>query len=138
MRIKYSFVCDSAVIGVNGNLNAMNIFQNLGAKQFPVTIPKMVFVAVIQFHRSEVGIHTFKLELVDEDGRAVIPVMNGEINATPQALNANMLAEIVGVSIPKTGVYQLDLTIDNNHMTSETFTVTQFSPPQKQIPPANT
>jgi hypothetical protein len=132
VKIKYSFVCDSAVVGMNGNLSAMNIFQNLGATQFPVTIPKMVFVAVIQFHRSEIGVHKFRLALVDDDGRDVIPPMAGEINATMQSLNVNMLTEMVGINVARAGVYQLDLTIDNNHMTSEQITVAQMNAPPKQ------
>ena len=120
MNLKYSFVCDSANISLQGNLNALGIFGNINAPIFPVTLGRFFYVAHIVFHRSEVGLHRFKLSLVNSDGRDILPPVEGEMNVTLQALSNNLLLQFNGVTFPEPGSYQVDLTIDSIYLGSET------------------
>jgi hypothetical protein len=131
MKLKYSFVCDYANVSMQGNLNASSIFTNISASAFPATLSRFFFVASIAFHRSEVGKHKFRLSFVDQDGKDVINPIAGELEATPQSLNANIIIELNAIKLSNPGTYQFDLTVDNNHIGSESFTASLRVPQPK-------
>lgn len=120
MLLKYSFVCDSANISLQGNLNALGIFSTINAPKYPVTYGRFFYVANIVFHRSEAGPHKFKLSFVDADGRDIIQPAEGDMNVTPQTLSSNLLLELNGITFPNPGAYQIDLTVDTIYLGSET------------------
>jgi hypothetical protein len=119
MNTKYTFVCEAANISQGGNLNVLGIFQNINSETFPVTFAKMIYVASIEFHRSEVGRHIFKVNFIDDDGKSVIPPLEGEFFVHEQNLSANLLLGIEGIVFPKAGTYAIDLTIDHQHMATD-------------------
>lgn len=123
MNPKYTFVCEAANISQGGNLNVLGIFQNINAEKFPVTFAKMIYVASILFHRSETGPHVFKVNFIDEDGKPVIPPLEGEFYVYDQNLSANLLLGIEGIVFPKPGTYAIDLTIDHQHMATDNIQV---------------
>ncbi|SHH60941.1 hypothetical protein SAMN02745823_00463 [Sporobacter termitidis DSM 10068] len=124
MKLKYSFVCDSANISLQGNLNALGIFSNINAPKYPLTYSRFFYVANVVFHRSEAGPHKFRLSFVNDDGRDIVSPIEGALNATPQVLSNNLLLELNGITFPGPGVYQIDLSVDNVFMGSETITAT--------------
>jgi len=126
LNTKYSFICDGANISQRGTLNVLGIFRNIHCPQFPHIHPKMVYVACFDFHRSEVGSHIFKITLVDEDGKNVINAINGKIEVLPVQLYTNIIMEFNGLKIEKAGTYQIDLTVDNHHLCSESIAVAQI------------
>jgi hypothetical protein len=128
MKLKYSFVCDYANVSVQGNLNASSIFTSISSDAFPATLARFFFVASIAFHRSEVGKHRFRLSFVDQDGKDVLSPIGGELEATNQSLNANIIIELNAVKLNTPGTYQFDLTVDNNHIGSESFAATVRPP----------
>lgn len=125
MKIKYSFVCDAANISQSGNLNVLGIFKNIFASQFPATHPKLTYVANVEFHRSEIGKHTFKVNFIDEDGREVLPPLNGEIDVN-NSLFTTIILDIANINFMRPGVYEIDLVIDNQHISTENITISQM------------
>jgi len=123
MNTKYSFVCEAANISQSGNLNVLGIFQNINAEVFPTTFAKMVYVASIEFHRSETGKHIFKVNFIDSDGKSIIPPLEGEFVVYDNNLFANLLLGIEGIAFPGPGIYAIDLTIDHQHMATDNITV---------------
>lgn len=123
MNSKYTFVCEAANIAQGGNLNVLGIFQNINAETFPVTFAKMIYVASIQFHRSETGKHIFKVNFIDADGKPVIPPLEGEFFVNENNLSANLLLGIEGIVFPQSGTYAIDLTIDHKHMATDNIQV---------------
>ena len=119
MKTKYTFICEAANISQGGNLNVMGIFQNLNSKNFPVNITRIVYVASIEFHRSESGKHHFKVNFIDDDGKLVIPQLDGEIFIAENNLFANLMLGIENVSIPQPGNYAIDLVMDNQHLATD-------------------
>lgn len=125
MQIKYSFLCEAANITHTGNLNVLGIFDNINAKNFPCVHPHCVYIARISFHRSEIGRHPFKLSFIDDDGNEVIPPLNGEIAASQNNMNANILMNILNIKFQHAGEYHIDLTIDNQNICSDTIRLIQ-------------
>ena len=123
MRAKYSFVCDAANISKANTLNALGIFNHISAQKFPWKHSRFTYVANILFHQNEEGDHTFKLTFVDEDGKEIIPPLNGEIKVAPPTFSTNIMLEINNIQFSKAGTYQIDLTIDNQHMCAESIHV---------------
>lgn len=123
MNPKYTFVCEAANISQGGNLNVLGIFQNINSESFPMTFSKMIYVASIEFHRSEKGKHVFKVNFIDDDGTSVIPPLEGEFMVNESNLSANLLLGIEGIVFPKPGTYAIDLTIDHQHMATDNIQV---------------
>lgn len=119
MKAKYSFVCDAANISQSGNINVLGIFRNINVSTFPCTLSKMTYVACIEFHRSEVGRHKFKLTFINDDGKDILPSLNGEIEITSQSLITNIILDISNVVFTSPGNYAIDLTVNNQNIASE-------------------
>ena len=132
MKLKYAFVCDSANISLQGNLNALGIFSNINASQYPVTFGRFFYVATIMFHGSEIGPHRFKLLFVNDSDKEIIPPVEGELNATPQALNNNLLLELNGITFPNPGIYKFTLSVDNKLLGTESINVLIADRPLQQ------
>lgn len=126
MKAKYSFVCEAANIAQSGNLNVLGIFTNINAAHVPCVYPKFAYVANIEFHRSESGKHSFKLSFINDDGKDIIQPISGHMDvAQNQGLpsSANLLVELANITFPTAGAYEIDLTIDNQHICTETIHV---------------
>jgi hypothetical protein len=127
MKTKYSFVCDAANVAKSGNLNVLGIFQTIQATKFPCVHPQFTYVANIEFHRSEEGAHKFKLSFVDDDGKDVIPPLEGDMGVTRDNLSANILMQLNSINFPKPGTYQIDLAIDHQHIATDSINVMQIN-----------
>lgn len=123
MKIKYSFICEAANISNSGNLNVLGIFENLNAPNFPVKIPMMFYVVHIEFHRSEIGQHIFKVNFIDSDGKSIIPQLEGQIAVNEGSLSSNIIIALEGIMLNVPDTYAIDLTVDNNHLATDTLNV---------------
>ncbi|NLL40163.1 MAG: hypothetical protein GX254_11345 [Clostridiales bacterium] len=128
MQIKYSFLCEAANITRTGNLNVLGIFDNINTRQFPCVHPHCVYIARIAFHRSEVGRHPFRITFIDDDGNQVIPPLCGEISASVNNMTANIMMNIFNIKFPHPGEYHIDLTINNQHICTDTIHLVQKPP----------
>jgi hypothetical protein len=55
MHVQYVALCEQVIIAADGKPSLINIFNDLQAPQFPITIPRLVFVARIHFTPDETG-----------------------------------------------------------------------------------
>jgi hypothetical protein len=67
-----ALVCDRAVANKEGKLDVYGVFNDLFAPGFPARQERMVFVATIEWDRSDEGRFSFKVDLVDPTGRPVL------------------------------------------------------------------
>lgn len=125
MHCRYSFVCDAANISQTGNLNVLGIFRNINSAKFPCQHPRFTYVANIEFHRSESGKHSFRINFIDDDGKDIISPLTGEIEVSSSNRSANILVELANIQFPKAGIYEIDLTLDNQHVTTESINIIQ-------------
>jgi hypothetical protein len=61
-----------------------------------------------------------------DDGLELIPPIRGEIDAVPQKMNANIVLNLVNIKFPHKGEFHLDLTVDQQHICSETIYLNQL------------
>lgn len=118
MEVKYSFVCDCANIDTQGKLNVLGIFNNIYMREFPGVYGNFMYVAALEFSRSETGDHNFRLCFIDYDGNDVLPPQDGRIEVNNAKSIANIIIKIGNVQFPKEGIYRIDLALDGRLATS--------------------
>ncbi len=123
MKHKYSFFCDAANVDSSGKVSALGIFTDIRTQQFPAIHQTMTFVACIEGRSTEAGKHPFRINFIDDDGKDIIPPMQGKINITRNSLNANIMLKLNTVTFPKPGTYSMDLIVDNQVIASESLNV---------------
>lgn len=122
MEARHAFFCDAATSDSSGKLNALGIFDNINAKTFPATHPELTLVLTLRGHRTEVGEHTLKINLVDADGKDLIPPIEGKFAMRPEALDANLILNIQNLTLPAPGIYSVDIAVDNHFIQSVALT----------------
>jgi len=127
MELQYSFICNATNTCKNGDLNALGIFHRLFAPKFPCIHPKLTFVAHVLFHQSETGKHKIKLLCIDQDGKDIISPIDNEIDIKQVNLRTNIILEIVPLSIPKAGTYEIALAIDGRNVATNSIAVLQIN-----------
>lgn len=123
LKHKYSFFCDAANIDSSGKVSALGIFTSINTTKLPVTHTSMTFVACIEGRSSEAGRHPFRINFIDDDGKDVIPPMQGELEVTQATLNAILILSLNSVTFPQPGTYSMDLVVDNQVLASENLAV---------------
>lgn len=131
MNIEIFALCDAAA-DYGGKLNLLGTFDSIRTMQCPVAHPHCAVALRVRFERIEEGDHPVRICIVDEDGKAIGPSVDGNISikCPPQLLSvcANMVLNINGMKFEKPGRYSIDLAIDNRHETSLPLTVLQVEP----------
>ena len=69
MELILTLLCDSARTAADGKLDMHGVFNDLFAPGFPARREKMVFVAGIEWDRTDSGRFQFKVDLMDPSGR---------------------------------------------------------------------
>ncbi len=138
MNVEIFALCDAAT-DYGGKLCLLGTFDCLHARQFPVVHPHCAVALRIRFDRIEEGAHPVRLRLVDEDGKAMGPSVDGTIamRIPPETLSlcANLVLSINGMKFEKPGRYSMDLAIDHRHEKSLPLTVLRVDP--SVAPPAS-
>jgi len=121
MTIQVAVLCDAAT-DYSGKLNLLGTFDTLYAPQLPAHHPQCSVAARIAFDRIEEGPHHLTINFVDEDGR---PIMQGtevlvEVVFPPDAtfLSRNFIVNIQQLKFEKTGLYSVDLAMDDRQLCS--------------------
>lgn len=128
MKSKYSLICEAANVSSSGNLNAFGIFQSINIRVFPFVIPRMFYVAGIQFHRSETGEHHFIVNFIDDDGRSITSSLERKIMIYENKYFANFLVGLENTQFHKPGTCQVNLLINNQPVATNTIHVFQTPP----------
>ncbi len=115
MNIEVMALCDAATES-QGKLNILGAFDTIYAKNLPATHRLCAVALRIRFSLIEKGEHKIKLNLVDEDGKCILPTLetNAKIDFPPHSDSGamNIVLNIQGLKFDKYGKYSLDLAID--------------------------
>jgi len=118
MDIEIFTLCDAATESA-GKLNILGTFDRLISRQLPTVHPHCAIALRVRFDRIEEGDHHVKINLVNDDGQAVFPGLDGNISVkmTPegQSVCANLILNLNGLKFQKAGEYSIDLAIDGRH-----------------------
>lgn len=121
MNIEVIALCDAATES-QGKLNILGTFDTIYAQKLPVVWSHCAVALRIRFNQIEKGEHKLKLNLVDEDGKPILPSLEtGAKVVFPADFDSsamNMVLHIQGLKLEKFGKYSLDLAIDGRHEAS--------------------
>jgi len=126
MEIEIFTLCDAAT-DMGGKLNILGTFDRINTWQFPAVHPHCAVALRVRFDKIEEGKHRVKISFVDQDGKAVLPSLDGniEVRMAPdvRSLCANMVVNLNGLKFDKAEQYSLDLGLDGRHERSLPVTV---------------
>ena len=118
MDIEIFTLCDAATESA-GKLNILGTFDRLISRQLPTVHPHCAIALRVRFDRIEEGDHHVKINLVNDDGQAVFPGLDGNISVKippeGQSVCANLILNMNGLKFQKAGEYSIDLAIDGRH-----------------------
>lgn len=129
MKTEAFLLCDAAT-NQQGKLNILGAFDNIFARKMPVTHSACAIACRIRFDRSEEGEHAMKINVIDTDGKDIMPAMNGKINVRigrdVESNAVNLVLNLQGMRLERYGEYQIDLSVDETHLASLPFYVRQL------------
>jgi len=115
MYIEVMSLCDAAT-EAQGKLNILGTFDTIFSQKLPAVCSHCAVALRVRFSRIEKGEHKIKLNLVDEDGKPILPSLETspkvDFPADFDSGVMNLVLQIQGLKLEKFGRYSLDLAID--------------------------
>lgn len=112
MDIQIATLCDAANDS-QGKLNILGAFDTLATTKLPATYFQCCIALRMTFNKGEEGAHKLKINIVDEDGKPVMPSIEiGVEIAVPDEtafLSRNFIINIQQLTLPRPGLYSVDL-----------------------------
>ena len=115
MEVEAFLLADAATDQV-GKLNVLGAFDSILAPTAPVGHPAFSVALRIRFVKSESGHHPFRINIVDMDGKSILPrAIDGNIEVGVQnaeeSAAVNLVANFRDVRFEKFGKYSIDLSV---------------------------
>ncbi len=121
MQIETFLLCDAATAD-GGKLNVLGAFDSVWLTKAPFVIPQCAVALRIRFQRIERGEHKITVNLVDTDGKNIIPPAQSSVNVNfPEEQDsgaANLILNVHGLKLEKPGRYSIDLAINGEQKIS--------------------
>lgn len=115
MDIEIFTLCDGAA-DYNGRLNILGVFDTIHAAQLPAVHPFCAVALRIRVDSTERGPHRLALHIVDQDGNAVMPPLEGEFHIglpENQPLGSiNLVLNLGGLPVKRYGIHEVKLVLD--------------------------
>ncbi len=115
MNIEAFLLCDAAT-DQQGKLNVLGAFDNISPKTVPMKYPACAVVVRIRFEKVEEGDHPTRINIIDEDGHPMGPILDGNISVKTSpgldSLAINLILNMQGLEFKKYGKYRIDLAVD--------------------------
>ena len=119
MNIETFLLCDAATDSV-GKLNILGAFDALNVQNFPLVLPQCSVAVRIRLQRIEQGAHKITIHFIDDDGKFVIPPLDGgfEMNICGNERSgvANMIINMQNLNFEHAGEYALVLAVDGKEI----------------------
>jgi len=126
MNIEAFLLCDCAT-DQRGKLNVLGAFDSIYAKKTPIVHPACTVATRIRFDRIEEGEHKVSIAVIDQDGKPIVPKLNGNISvrARPDGGSSvvNLILNLQRLKFENYGEYRIDLAIDGKVEGSLPFSV---------------
>jgi hypothetical protein len=132
MNTDFAFICDAAEAGAK--INALGIgFDTIYAAQVPVRHPHFSLVLQLRASVAEAGQKRIQVSLLDEDGKDLIPPVQGQFNL-PRAEGrtysiGRFVMEFNNVEFKGYGSYTVVVTVEGMEVASLPFRVMQSPKP---------
>jgi hypothetical protein len=127
MNLDFAFICDYAEAAAK--LNALGIgFDTIFAAQLPARHLHFSLVLQLRASITEVGQKKLTVSLIDEDGKDVIPAIEGQFGIARPETGAYSIGRFVvefgNVEFQHYGSYAVHVVIEGTEITSLPFRVT--------------
>ena len=126
MRIEAFLLCDCAT-DQQGKLNVLGAFDNIFTKQMPAIHPACTVAARIRFEKIEEGEHKVRIDVIDQDGKSIVPRLDGRISVRARqdagSSVVNLILNLQRLKFENYGEYRIDLAIDEKLEGSLPFSV---------------
>jgi len=134
VNIELAALADYAAVTADGKLIVAGVFDSLIVPALPASHPMMYLALRISGDASETGRHELEIRLVDPDGKAVIPSLQGglELPPTPEGgtpISAQFVMGMANVAFGAQGPHAFDILIDERYELSLSVVVKLASPP---------
>lgn len=124
MQVDFAFLADTAVATPDGKISAIGLgFENLGAAEFPTTVPNMSFVVRLFIHPAECDrAHTLAIQLWNPDGAIMDVQIEATFTGTKNILNPTgnaslpLVLNLRDVVFPAPGSYAFHVIVDGTHL----------------------
>ena len=80
MDIEVFALCDAATDS-GGKLNLLGAFDSIVVESVPVVHPQCAVALRLRVSQMEAGEHSMKINIVNDDGKPVVPELNAKINS---------------------------------------------------------
>lgn len=102
----------------NSKLTIVGTFDSINSKQFPVVHPACTVACRLRFAARDSGEHSFKLRLIDTNGKEIIQPIEGNINIgnppNGQFASINIVVNYNQLKFESSGRYSFELYIDGD------------------------
>ncbi len=121
MQIEVFSLCDAATAD-NGKLNMLGAFDTIFVPKIPLVYPHCAVAARIRFAHDEQGEHQITVNIVNVDGKHLLPTMNGRlsVNFPPEhrSVSLNLIFNIQMLKFETLGEHSIDLAVDGERRVS--------------------
>ena len=121
MKIEIITLCEAAMVS-HDKLNIIGAFESVYTPAVPVTQRACTLALRMRFERIEEGDHKLRIHVIDADGHAVIPAINGEIivrfGEEDKSCLANLFFSLGELRFANYGYYSIEFAINGRHEAS--------------------
>ena len=126
MNIEAFLLCDCATDSF-GKLNVLGAFDSIHAAKMPHVHPACTIAIRIRFNATEHGQHQMRLNVIDVDGKSIVPKLEGQVNVPAKkdasSIAVNMILNLQRLKFENFGEYRVDFAIDGRQEASLPFHV---------------
>jgi hypothetical protein len=130
MNIEAFLLCDAATDSI-GKLNVLGAFDAMNIQNFPFMLPQCSIALRMRLQRIEQGSHKITIHFIDDDGKFVIPPLDGgfemNIGGNERSGVANMIINLHNLKFEHVGEYALVLALDGKEISRLPLQVRQIS-----------
>ena len=116
MDIQVAVLCDSAT-DYRGKLCMLGTFDTIVTPSLPSVHPHCSIAIRVVFRDSDEGNHKFKVRMINEDGKNILPNIEPEIKVKlPDNVffySRNLIFNLQQIKFEQAGLYSIDVLIDD-------------------------
>lgn len=139
MDFQIATLCDYAA-DHQGKMTIVSPFDALAARELPVRHPQCALAMRVCMTPDDNGDHTMHISVIDEDGQAVNPQMPIKADIPVKLpedvsfVTRNLIVNFQGLEFKNTGVYSVDITLNDELAVRIPLRVVKVDPKQQQQP----
>lgn len=134
MTIEILALCEAATTAAEGKMNLLGAFDTLRGRKFPMVHPHCAIALRLRFSRLEEGKHEVRIAIVDDDGKAIMPELQGKmqvrVKEDEESVVANLVINIQQLRLNRPGNYNVNLAVDSRHQRSLPLNVKAIANPE--------